>query len=372
MRKQIFLYKNQGYEELDQYLASKKIEKIFLVCGHSIEKLKLNSYFLSLENRMGIKVIRFSDFVSNPTYESVKVGVDLFRNENCQTIIAVGGGSAIDVAKCIKLFANMNSDISYLEQEIIENNIFYVAVPTTAGTGSEATSFAVIYKDGKKVSIADESCIPSIVLFDPSVLEHLPLYQRKVTMLDAMCHTIESLWSVNSTAQSRKYAKEALQMICKFGKAYIDNDAEGNEKMQQASFIAGKAINISKTTAGHAMSYILTEKYGIAHGHAVAICLSELWPYMYSHMDDCIDPRGKVFLNNVFVEIASCMGCSDIWGAIDYYKKMLVQMGIDSPRNNKLRDTWDLVKEVNVERLKNNPIKLSEDVIRDLYNKIIR
>lgn len=97
---------------------------------------------------------------------------------SCDLIIAVGGGSAMDVAKCIKLYAYMDPGINYLEQKIVPNDIPLLAVPTTAGTGSEATRYAVVYYKGEKQSVCDESCIPSAVLMDASVLKTRPLSEK--------------------------------------------------------------------------------------------------------------------------------------------------------------------------------------------------
>ena len=147
-------------------------------------------------------------------------------------------------------------------------------MPTTAGTGSEATRYAVIYFDGEKQSISDYSCIPSAVLMDASVLKTLPIYQKKSTMMDAFCHAIESYWSVNSSEESRQYSRRAIQLIMENKDLYIGNDETGNTQMLKAAHLAGKAINLTQTTAGHAMCYKLTSLYGIAHGHAAALCVS--------------------------------------------------------------------------------------------------
>ena len=124
---------------------------------------------------------------------------------------------------------------------------------------------------------------------DASALKTLPIYQKKSTMMDALCHSIESYWSVNSTEESNKYSKQAIQTILENKDAYLANKDLGNANMLKAAYLAGKAINITQTTAGHAMSYKLTSLYGIAHGHAVAICISKLWEYMlepvsYTHL----------------------------------------------------------------------------------------
>ena len=98
----------------------------------------------------------------------------------------------------------------YLRQKIVENDRRLFAVPTTAGTGSEATQFAVIYYRGEKQSVSHKSIIPDTVLFDPSSLKTLSLYQRKVGMMDALSHSIESCWSINSTNESKEYSRIAI------------------------------------------------------------------------------------------------------------------------------------------------------------------
>lgn len=351
-----------NYEELDTYLG----EKVLLVCDSSIQFLKINEYFNGKGN-----IVRFSDFVPNPLYESVVEGVDIFHKENCDTIVAVGGGSAMDVAKCIKLYSNMNNEENYLKQKIVPNDVPLIAVPTTAGTGSEATRYAVIYYEGEKQSIADYSCIPSVVLFDTSVLETLPLYQKKATLMDAMCHSIESFWSVNSTDESKGYSKEALSLIVNNYKDYLAGDNSKNELMLKASHIAGKAINITQTTAGHAMSYKLTSLFRIAHGHAAALCIKGIWPFMVKHTGNCIDVRGEGYLKNTFDEIADAMGCSCVEEAIDKFRNMVDELELTIPENVTDKDYEVLKNSVNPVRLKNNPVALSVEDIDVIYHDIL-
>lgn len=351
-----------SYEELDGYLG----EKVFLVCDSSIKLLKINDYF----NKKG-NIVMFSDFVPNPLYESVVEGVDIFHKENCDTIIAVGGGSAMDVAKCIKLYSNMNREKNYLKQEIFPNDVPLIAVPTTAGTGSEATRYAVIYYEDEKQSIADDSCIPSVVLFDTSVLETLPLYQKKATMMDALCHSIESFWSVNSTDESKEYSKEAISIIINNYKDYLSGDNSKNEMMLKASHIAGKAINITQTTAGHAMGYKLTSLFKIAHGHAAALCVKCIWPFMVRHTGNCIDSRGEEYLDHMFVEIAKAMKCSCVEEAIDMFRNMVVELELYAPVHVTDENYETLKRSVNPVRLKNNPVALSIEDIDTIYHDIL-
>ncbi len=368
MNQQIIKVKND-YDKIDGILKEKNIKSIFLVCDSAFSFLKISTYLDSLEKRKGIRIVKFQDFQPNPSYESVEEGVELFNNSNCDLIMAVGGGSAIDVAKCIKLFSNMESTTNYLDSVITPNNIPIFAVPTTAGTGSESTKFAVIYYQGEKQSITNDNCIPSVVIMDPSVLETLPMYQKKSTMLDALCHSLESFWSINSTDESIKYSKEALTIILENKDKYLENDKNANERMLIAANIAGKAINITQTTAGHAMSYKLTSLYGIAHGHAVALCDAKLIPFMIKNINLCIDKRGEDYLSQILNDIASIMHCS-LSELGDTFEKIVKQLDLEVPKATK-EDYQVLVKSVNQDRLKNYPVRLSEESIDYLYHEIL-
>ena len=215
---QTILNASSDYRELDKWFQKNNLNKILLVCDVSFQYLKIKKYFDDLSDRIGVSVVKFNDFQPNPLYASVVKGVNTFRKEKCQAIVSVGGGSAIDVAKCIKLYSNMEPDDgseekNYLNQIIVPNNTPLLAVPTTAGTGSEATRFAVIYYKDVKQSVTDTSIIPDTVLLDSSVLKTLPIYQKKSTMLDALCHAIESFWSVNSTEESKAYSAASIKNI---------------------------------------------------------------------------------------------------------------------------------------------------------------
>lgn len=370
MKKQKIFQPDNDYRNLDNYIAQIRTKKILLVCGRSISNLKINDYFNKLEGHSDIEIVRFSEFEPNPSYESVVKGINIFKKENCELIIAVGGGSAMDVAKCIKLFANMDTGRVYLEQEIKPNDIRLLAVPTTAGTGSEATRYAVIYYNGEKQSVSDYSCIPEAVVMDASVLKTLPLYQKKATMMDALCHAIESFWSVNSTPESQDYSREAIDLILKNSRAYLANDIIGNANMLNASYIAGKAINITQTTAGHAMCYKLTTMYGLAHGHSCALCVAKLWPFMINNIDKCIDPRGQQYLSKVFDDLAEIMDCSSRIEAAEFYQSFVDELEFEIPKVNSQDEYETLVNSVNPVRLKNNPVELTEEDINRLYHEI--
>lgn len=370
MANQIILSADNRYRDFDRWLTENSIRTLLLVCDASLSFLKISAYFAGLTKRTGVKVVKFDGFQPNPLYESVVEGVALFRREGCQAVAAVGGGSAIDVAKCVKLYCGMDDSRNYLEQPIVPNDVPLLAMPTTAGTGSEATRYAVIYYNGVKQSVTHESCIPSAVLMDSSAPATLPLYQKKATMCDALCHALESFWSVNSTDESKEYSRAALRLIPAHRDGYLSGEPSGCEGMLRAANLAGKAINITQTTAGHAMCYKLTSLYGIAHGHAAALCDRALFPWMLRHTDRCADGRGEAYLTRTFGEIAEAMGCAAAEEACLAFRAFVdgLELSVPAARDG---DYDILSHSVNATRLKNHPVALDEAAIDALYHEIL-
>ena len=136
---------------------------------------------------------------------------------------------------------------------------------------------------------------------------------------------------------------------------------------------SGRAINLTQTTAAHAMSYKLTSLYGLPHGHAVAVCLPEVWEYMTSHSEACIDERGAEHLKKVFSEIAETLGCENTERAIRWFRELLDELEIGRPLSGDREKELNLLAaSVNPVRLKNNPVALSGDILRKMYERIVR
>lgn len=363
-----------NYIELDAWLEENNCKNLLMVCDGSICYMDgFNKHLKDIEADRG-NVIVFRDFQPNPSYSSVVSGVKLFHEKQCDSIMAIGGGSAMDVAKCIKLYSNLSgdgADGSWLTAEIIPNDIPFLAMPTTAGTGSEATRYAVIYYKEAKQSITSESFIPGTVLMDANVLKTLPLYQKKATMCDALCHAIESFWSVNSTEKSKAYSREAIQGVLKNMDGYLSNTEEGNAGMLRAAHAAGKAINITQTTAGHAMCYKITSFFGSSHGHAAVLCDRVLFSWMIENTDRCIDSRGKEYLEKTLDEIGCAMGCDDAKSGakklIGIFEKLELEIPVATEEQFK-----ELQSSVNPVRLKNHPVALDAGTIDMLYHRILK
>jgi len=136
--------------------------------------------------------------------------------------------------------------------------------------------------------------------------------------------------------------------------------------MITASNYAGRAINITATTAAHAMSYKITSLYEFPHGHAVSICMQEVWKYMMQHTKDCIDPRGERYLKNTLSEISKLVD-------VDWFCKLLQNFEMGYPVSSNIEEDLEiLVKSVNPLRLRNNPVAFETGTLRELYERIVK
>ena len=367
-----------GIENLPAILKEVGCKKLFMVLDSSYPFLNIKD---TIEALPVDEKVKFSDFTPNPLYEQVCNGIELLKSSHCDTLLAVGGGSAIDVAKCIKLAVLAEEGNAAIIPPLVSQRlpidgakIPFIAIPTTAGTGSESTHNAVMYYEGAKQTVTNDGVLPDYAVLEPSVLKTLPLYQKKCTMMDALCQGIESWWSINSTDESKEYSKAAVELIMANWRKYIfENSEEAATRIMTAANYSGRAISIAQTTAPHAMSYKITSMYGLPHGHAVAICLPKVWQFMLRHPELCIDSRGPEYLESVFLDIAVCMRSDSLNGGIESIEEMLSVMELDVPMcSQRERDIMELTNSVNPVRLKNNPIRLTGETIHGLYESILK
>jgi len=357
-----FVYPGSVFE-LEKILLNHSSKKIFLVRGkQSYVKCgaqKLFSKILSNHN-----VTEFDDFCVNPKLDEMQLGLKKLIESKSELIIAVGGGSVIDAAKVIKyLFIKSNS------QDQFNDSLPLLAIPTTAGTGSESTHFAVVYINGVKNSYSDKSILPDFAIVDSNLLQGQSKYQMAVSGFDALAQGIESYWSINSNKESLNYAERAINLIWQNLIPSIEGDKIALERIAEGSNYAGKAINITKTTGAHALSYFFTEKYNIPHGHSVAFFLPSFFSYNYMVDDNnCIDKRGSIFVKKKISEISHLLAISSPESVELELKTFLNKIGINASFKA-LDINHDTVvkslKMANSERMKNNPRLFS---IEDFLN----
>lgn len=351
--RQTIVSKRGARFSLPDILKKYNAESFFLVRDGSFDCLPMKEVIEKTKLPFSV----FSGFASNPLREQIDAGISAFNSVKSGAIVAVGGGSAIDTAKCIRLYSGAK-------------NTPLIAIPTTAGTGSESTRFAVIYENGKKLSVEDDSILPDCALLDPDMLSSLPPFQKKCTMLDAFCQSVESFFSVNSTEYSRSLSLSALVDINGNYEKYLESDPTAGEIMMSAANRAGQAINIAKTTAAHAMSYKLSSLYSLPHGYAAALCLPGVWRYMLDNADKCIDSRGESYLKTVFSSLTAALGQNSDYDCLVYIEKLLASLNMTAPVLKSESDLEILVSSVNPERLRNNPVFLSHDALLSIYKNV--
>lgn len=374
MKQQKLLAGNHAAAKLDSLLRIDSIKRIFLVTGRRsydnsgvreiIEKVFSSS-----------KIDRFSDFQVNPQFDDIMAGLQQFRKHRYDLIIAAGGGTAIDVAKAIRFFAVQNDDPYTLLQGkgtfVPADHPPLLVIPTTAGSGSEATHFSVVYHNHNKYSLAHESMLPEYVCIDGAVSMTLPSQIAAYTGFDALCQAVESFWSVNSTEESKKYSKHALQLIMKHLQSSVEHgSAESRMSMAEAAYYAGKAINITKTTGAHAYSYYLTTHFSIPHGQAAGLLLDAFIIFNDKVTEhDISDSRGAAYLRETYKELYECLGSGDCYEAAAKVTALRRALSLDKEVGSLLdspehREAF--FRSVNTQRLKNNPRLILEQNIGEL------
>ena len=360
-------------ENIASICKENRIKNILIVAGK--DSIKKNHAFEKINKLLvGFNLFFFQEFSKNPTLEEVKKGINIFFEHDIEMVIAIGGGSCIDMAKLIRSLVKFNNhDIEkvILKSKKLINSVPLIAVPTTFGTGSEETSFAVIYIKNKKYSLSDKTIKPNYVILDPDLCLTVPKKVASSTMLDSLCQSIESLWSIKSNEESKKYAKKSIKIFLENYQNAYQGNIDAIEKMLEASNLSGKAINITTTTAPHALSYPLTIFHGIQHGHAVALTLGSFFKINFDCKEENLnDPRGCSHVKEVLIEIFSLLGCQDSIECAKFWDKLMQNLELESKLANLgiNEDSVDnLISYINMERLSNNPVNLGKDQIRDIY-----
>ena len=330
MKQEVF--DENKFSELKTYIDSFDKNNIFIVADSSSYEVSGAKDFI--ESRIGLlEVPVFSNFNPNPQIEDLKKGIALFKAKKNDLIIAIGGGSVLDMAKLISIMAHQTNSLEAItkgEAAINGLKTELLAIPTTAGTGAEATAFSVLYINKKKYSVASKSILPDKVYLSSDFSMSAPPYLTASTGLDAFSQAIESVWSVNSNNESEKYGLKAIELVWQnLKKAVNENDKIAKQKMQEAAFLAGKAINITKTTAPHALSYGFTSYYNIPHGHAVSLSLPYFLEFNYVVTNsNCTDSRGADEVKNRINKILQILD-SDISKVTEDLNNFFESIGIN-------------------------------------------
>lgn len=316
------------------------------------------------------RVVQFIDFDVNPKIDDAIKGAKLAKENEIGVIISIGGGSVLDTAKLIKAFyfADGNEiDLAKGKDQVRDPSIPIIAVPTTAGSGSEATHFAVVYIGGEKYSLASQCLLPDAVLLDGSLVKSGSKYLKTCNALDAMAQAIESYWAAGATAQSREFALRALNLGWKLLPEFISEQCsdETSQQFIEAANQAGKAINISKTTAAHAWSYAFTSLQSIPHGHAVWLTLPMIFELHYKRSRD----SGADF-KLTMDQLCQALSLEPAFEKSGQLKMFLSKCDISyefSDLDIETNVRKSLSASINMERMKNNPISFSNEEINQIF-----
>lgn len=310
----------------------------------------------------------FTDFSPNPDVSEVDKCVEIAKKENVDFIVAIGGGSALDHAKAVSVMCvNEGSIEQYHGTGVPVPNVHLplIAVPTTAGTGSEVTSVSVLTnrKKGKKAPIVSNAFYPKIAIIDPELTVSVPAKVTAATGIDVLSHAIEGYWSKGHQPICDSNAIHAIKLVFKYlYQAYIEPDnIVAREKMCEASLIAGLAFSLPKTTSSHACSFVLTNVYGIPHGEACGLTLD----YFIKLNGDCGCERVDELAKNVgfsnYIELANAV--------TDLKQKMNLRCDM---KDFNLTDEQvdDLVRISRHPNLYNNPVEITDEMLYEMYNSM--
>jgi phosphonate metabolism-associated iron-containing alcohol dehydrogenase len=344
-------------------------EKIILVTGSQSMK-KFGFCDKILERLKTHRIVVYDGVSHNPTSTDIEEGARFLRKEKCDLVIGLGGGSVIDFAKAAAVFSkNLISVSDYLSGkiEIANVGIPVIAIPTTAGTGSEVTQYAsIIQRDAKKkISLTHEFLRPTVAMLDPSLTLTMPAFIAATTGLDALSQCIEAYWSKNHTPISDVFALKGLKLILKSLVETFDSPDKIDSKsdMLLGSLFSGLAISVAKTTIVHSVSYPLTVHFGVPHGLACSLTLPSF--IRYNSMTD----EGRI------LNMVNAVGFDTIEDFSVKIKDMINKLKLPTKLSEVGigRGNIELIVEEGFrpDRAANNPREVTTDNLREILNSIL-
>lgn len=312
----------------------------------------------------------YSNISPNPDVKECDACVEKIRENQSDFIVAMGGGSVMDCAKAAAVFCTeKNKAAQYLsgEIEIPSKALPLIAIPTTAGTGSEITCVSVLsdHDSGQKKPLNSANFYPKATIVDPELTYSVPSYITACTGMDVLCHAIEAYWSKHHQPVCDLLATQALKLVFSYLETAVSNgnNKEAREKMAEASVLAGMAFTIPKTTSAHACSYPLTNRLGIPHGEACGLTV-----------DHFLRINAEGLEGNRLEDLAKTLGYDSAESLAERIGHLKKAIGLRS--DLKGFDIGDqmfktLVSESQHPNLLNNPVEITKDMLEEMYQKLI-
>ena len=334
--------------------------KVFLVRGkQSYQACGAKQFMDGIFRFFSCEMMEFYDFEENPKWEDVCHGLDLAESYRPDLFVAVGGGSALDMAKLIRFFYAYSGNPVGKDFVKKSEPVPLWVFPTTAGTGCEATRFAVMYKDKVKYSVEHTDMLPDRAFVYSPFTYHNPAYLTACTGFDALAQAIEAYWNVRATPESDGYAEKAIGLLWHNLPILIEHPTEKvRNQVSEGAYWAGKAINITRTTAPHAFSYAFTTYCEYPHGHAVALT----FPFfaklncLEAEMGELQEGIDLQFYKKKVARLREMLGIQEKESIGDVFEFYLKRIGLG--RKEEFADLTFLLGAVNLQRLGNNPVKM--------------
>lgn len=275
-----------GTRGLGAFVRNKGYAKMLVVTGPNVYKKGLADELIRGLEENGVKYALFNRVVNNPTIDNIEEAYALYKAEGCDSIVALGGGSPMDLAKVVGArAAKPNKSVKKMKGllKIMKRIPDLYAIPTTAGSGSETTIAAVVSdsKTHEKYPINDLSLIPRYAILDPKLTAALPPSTTATTGMDALTHAVEAYIGRSNTKKTKESAEKAVKLIFdNLLKAYEHgDDIEARRNMQRASYYAGVAFTRAYVGYVHALAHALGGFYGTPHGLANSVLLPVVLEY---------------------------------------------------------------------------------------------
>ncbi len=285
-RKPELLQGENSLNKLPKLIKSKGIDSVLIVTDRGIASLGLMDGLLKGLRDEGVNFLVYDKTVPNPTIDNIEEASQMYKANNCQGIVAFGGGSPMDCAKGVGArVARPKKSIPQMKGvfKVLKKIPPLFAIPTTSGTGSETTLAAVITdsKTHEKYAINDTSLIPHYAVMDPVLTVNLPMHITSTTGVDALTHAVEAYIGRSNTTQTKQQSRDAIKLIFEnIFEAYSNGtNLVARANMQQASFLAGLAFTRAYVGYVHAIAHTLGGFYSAPHGLANAIILPYVLEY---------------------------------------------------------------------------------------------
>lgn len=311
----------------------------------------------------------YSSVSPNPDVTECQTCVDMIRAHNCDFVVAVGGGSVLDCAKAAAVMCTAEYPVrAYMQDASLmpQTRIPLIAVPTTAGTGSEITCVSVLsdHELGVKKPLVSDAFYPALALVDPELTYSVPRHITACTGMDVFCHSVEAYWNRNHQPVCDALAVHALRLVLEnLRTAYDEPDnALAREKMAEASVVAGLAFNLPKTNCSHVCSYPLTNLLGIPHGEACALTIDH-----FMRINAAGDTDGRI------LQLAKMLGFENAFELADAVAELKAYIGVMPDLKQFAIDDEMLEKLVQISmhpNMRNNPVDITEDMLREMYQKL--